>query len=165
LFAEDGLFGVKDCRVGELPLSQNDPTDHALAAIASIFEKPESRPADHQDQPDEQVETQTARPPAESGVSDVEGYTKFGPGPLDALRFKWTARRGDNGYYYVDETIGQSSQPVSSGPMQRDEVVRFIDQREREARRRFDKLRNEMISGPSERGYEDNERGNDDQLD
>jgi hypothetical protein len=151
--------------VGEFPLSQNDPTDHALAAIASIFEKPEAKPTDQHDRSADPVETDFAGQPAHGVAADVDGYTKFGPGPLDALRFKWTARRADNGYYYVDETIGQSSQPVSSGPMQRDEVVRFIDQREREAQRRFDKLRNEMISGPSERGFDDNERGDDDQLD
>jgi hypothetical protein len=138
-------------------LSQNDPTDHALAAIASIFEKPEAKQDDRQDQPDDQTEA-----PSHRDVPDIDGYTKFGPGPLDALRFRWTARRGDGGYYYVDETIGRSSQPVSSGPMLGDEVVKYIDDREREARRRFEKLRNEMISGPSERGYEDNERGDED---
>jgi hypothetical protein len=140
-------------------LSQNDPTDHALAAIASIFEKPTNPAGDHQQAAD-QVEDEAAQADA-PGADDVNGYTKFGPGPLDALRFRWTARRAENGYYYVDETIGHTSQPVSSGPMQRDEAVKFIDEREREARRRFDKLRNEMISGPSERGLEDNYRGDD----
>jgi hypothetical protein len=152
-----------------LSLSQNDPTDHALAAIASIFEKPEVKPAEDREQlsGSDQIasEPHEPRPTELQAPPDGSGYTKFGPGPLDALRFKWTARRDDSGYYYVDETIGQSSRPVSSGPMQRDEAIKFIDRRERESLRRFEALRNEMISGPSERGIGDDQRGEDERLD
>jgi len=39
------------------------------------------------------------------GLIEADGYRKVGPGPIEAIRFKWTVRRGDNDEYYVDETI------------------------------------------------------------
>ncbi len=63
---------------------------------------------------------------------------------MAAIRFKWTVRREDNGEYYVDETIGENSMPVISGPMSGDAAVRFVDDRESEARRRFEALKSEM---------------------
>lgn len=113
-------------------MSQSDPTDHALAAIASILDQPES----HRDP----VE---ARPPSPEPVA-AEGYSKVGPGPMAAIRFKWTVRRGDDGHYYVDETIGENSIPVVSEPLSRDAAIRLVDDRESEARRRFDQLKSEM---------------------
>jgi len=113
-------------------LSKSDLTDHALATIASIFNKPESRPAKTED-----------KPPAAAPV-EAEGYYKVGPGPMAAIRFKWTVRRAENGDYFVDETIGDGSAAITSGPMPRDAAVRFVDDREREARTRFDQLRAEM---------------------
>ena len=53
---------------------------------------------------------------------------KFGPGPMAAIRFKWTVRREDNGEYYVDETIGENSTPIVSGPMTRDAAIRMVDE-------------------------------------
>ncbi|MDF3812661.1 MULTISPECIES: hypothetical protein [Rhodopseudomonas] len=88
-------------------------------------------------------------------MSDIDGYSKYGPGPLEALRFRWTARHDGHGNYYVDETIGMNSRPISTGPMPRDEVVAYIDEREREARARYEALRIQMLSGPSERGDDD----------
>jgi hypothetical protein len=61
------------------------------------------------------------------------------------IRFKWTVRRGDDGRYYVDETIGENSTPVVTGPMSGDSAVKFVDDRESEARRRFEALRSEMV--------------------
>lgn len=75
---------------------------------------------------------------------DGEGYFKVGPGPMEAIRFKWTVRRGDTGDYFVDETIGESSATHVSGPMWKDEAVQFVDEREREARERYEQLRAEM---------------------
>ena len=63
---------------------------------------------------------------------------------MAAMRFKWTVRREDSGEYYVDETIGENSHPVASGPMSGDAAVKFVDDRESEARRRFEALRAEM---------------------
>jgi hypothetical protein len=167
-------------------LSQGDPTDSALAAIASILERPAGRPTDksvdmksvdsdpatvspedaNSDIPapaeisdaDQMSETPRAEevavaPPApsepdpvdEPEPAPVDEYVKFGPGPLDAIRFKWTARPSGNGQYCVDETIGSTSRCMTSGPMPKDEAIRFIDERESDARRRFDALKNEMI--------------------
>jgi hypothetical protein len=121
-------------------LSESDPTDHALAAIASILDKPESLSF-----PDASV---AAEKPAvsPSDVVEADGYSKMGPGPLQAIRFKWTVRRDDNGDYFVDETIGDNSVPISSGPMPKDDAIRFVDERESDARRRFESIKSEMAA-------------------
>jgi hypothetical protein len=116
-------------------LSQSDPTDHALAAIASILDHPES----HREP--ERLEDIPVAPE----LMEADGYRKVGPGPIEAIRFKWTVRRGDDGKYYVDETIGDNSQPVVSGPMSADAAVKLVDDRESEARRRFEQLKSEMV--------------------
>jgi hypothetical protein len=189
----------------------NDPTDQALAVIASIFEKPapkpetkvqgeagETTPAEaaeppdgHEDIPDaadlvpdtgdgsvaaedvavvrietmEIVEVTLASSPeqaesagfvGETEPLDIDGLTRFGPGPLEALRFKWTVRRVGDGYY-VDETIGTTSQPIVTGPLSRAEALSFVDARDRRTRRRYERLRNEIVSGPSERGDENDD--------
>jgi hypothetical protein len=119
-------------------VSQSDPTDNALAAIASILDQPEiprepDRPA---------VEESSAVHPPLPPI-DADGYTKHGPGPMAAIRFKWTVR-ADNGNYYVDETIGEEAHPLVSGPMTKDAAIQFVDDRERDARRRFEQLKSEM---------------------
>jgi hypothetical protein len=118
-------------------MSQNDPTDSALAAIASILDKPESS---HRG-PEEAAAEDTPVSPERTAA---DGYHKVGPGPMAAIRFRWTVRRADDGEYYVDETIGDNSVPMISGPMSGDSAVKFVDDRESEARRRFEALRNEM---------------------
>ncbi|MEA2944334.1 MAG: hypothetical protein QOD09_4863, partial [Bradyrhizobium sp.] len=127
---------------GECVLSESDPTDHALAAIASILDKPESLSF-----PDvsADAEAPAKQPPREPAAPvEADGYSKIGPGPLQAIRFKWTVRRDDKGDYYVDETIGDNSVPISSGPMPEDAAIRFVDERESEARRRFEGIKREM---------------------
>lgn len=160
-------------------MTQTDPTDHALAAIASILDSKESslsRIADvHPAGSNEQetvtviaervtvtVEQETViaeidapttapEPVLEREVqlaviepAEVDGYTRLGPGPLDAIRFRWTARRDEEGQYFVDETIGSHSRPISSGPMPRADVVAFINGREAAARERFQTLKRQM---------------------
>jgi hypothetical protein len=117
-------------------LSQSDPTDHALAAIASIRDQPEARP-----EPEKAV---VEEKPIAVELIEADGYHKVGPGPMATIRIKWTARREDNGDYYVDETIGENSTPIVSGPMARDAAIRFVDECESEARRRFEQLKSEM---------------------
>jgi hypothetical protein len=63
---------------------------------------------------------------------------------MAGIRFKWTVRRENDGEYYVDETIGENSAPVVSGPMSGDAAVKLVDDRESEARQRFDALKREM---------------------
>jgi hypothetical protein len=117
-------------------LSQSDPTDHALAAIASIRDQPKVRP-----EPEKAV---VEEKPVAVELIEADGYHKVGPGPMATIRIKWTARRDDNGDYYVDETIGENSTPIVSGPMARDAAIRFVDESESEARRRFEQLKSEM---------------------
>ena len=121
-------------------LSQSDPTDHALATIASILDHPasprESERAVIEEKPEDK--------PVTSGQVEAEGYSKTGPGPMAAIRFKWTVRREGDDQYFVDETVGENSRPISSGPMSADAAIRFVDDQASEARQRFDALRNEM---------------------
>jgi hypothetical protein len=118
-------------------LTQSDPTDHALAAIASILDHPESH---------SESEKAVEEKPLAPRLNEADGYSRVGPGPMAAIRFKWTVRREQNGEYYVDETIGEHSTPITSGPMSGDSAVKFVDDREREARQRFDALKSEMTS-------------------
>jgi hypothetical protein len=114
-------------------LSQGDPTDDALATIASILDRPEGQ----------REPTKAEEKPAAAAV-EAHGYYKIGPVPMAAIRFKWSVRRAENGDYFVDETIGDSSAAITSGPMPKDAAVKFVDDRELEARTRFDQLRAEM---------------------
>ena len=155
-------------------MSEIDPTDQALATIASIFERPE--PAlvvreteiireteiavvgEHPDveehhEVDEHpvVEEQPLVP---EHPADADGYSKVGPGPMVAIRLKWTVHRGDDGQYYVHETIGEQSTPVVSGPMTSEAAVRFVDEHETEANKRFEELRSEIAGRSSLADYE-----------
>jgi hypothetical protein len=154
-------------------VSQNDPTDNALAAIASILDQPpvipreRERPAVDEDMPAsppplEAPSSLAVPPPLEDPASleapppladppsleappplEADGYSRIGPGPMAAIRFKWTVR-ADGGDYYVDETIGEHSAPVVTGPMSKDAAIQLVDDREGEARRRFEQLKSEM---------------------
>jgi len=116
-------------------LSNSDPTDHALAAIASILDHTETQHS---------VEWAAVEEKSASGLTEANGYHKLGPGPLAAIRFKWSVRRGEDGEYYVDETIGSHTTPVVAGPMSPAEAIRLVDARESEARLRYEALRSEM---------------------
>jgi hypothetical protein len=166
-------------------LSEIDPTDHALATIASILEHPEPvlvvretetvtvtemvlagehvaadehAVADENPVVDEHsivdehpvVEEQPLVP----DHTDADGYSKVGPGPMVAIRLKWTVHRGDDGQYYVHETIGEQSAPVVSGPMTSEAAVHFVDAHEEEAQRRFEELRSEIAGRSSLADYE-----------
>ena len=117
-------------------MSRSDPTDHVLAAIASIFEFRAPRREPEQPAGEEK--------PATLAPQDADGYSKVGPGPIAAIRFKWSVRLADDGAYYVDETIGENSLATVTGPMTKDDAVRLVDDRESEARRRFEELKSEM---------------------
>jgi hypothetical protein len=119
-------------------LSQSDLTDHALAAIASIL--------DHSESNLEPEKTTSADKTVVHGTIDPDGYHKFGPGPLAAIRFKWTVRRDVSGDYYVNETIGENSAPIVEGPMSGEAAIKFVDDRESEARARFEILKSEMTA-------------------
>ena len=123
-------------------MTQSDPTDNALAAIASILDQPEI----HREPDKPATEERPAVPPpipAAHTPIEADGYSKVGPGPMAAIRFKWTVRL-DNGEYYVDETIGQSSHPLVTGPMTREAAIQMVDDRESDARWRFEQLKTEM---------------------
>ena len=116
-------------------MTHSDPTDNALAAIASILDSPQAHA--------EPAKAPVEEPPAAPPLPNADGYSRIGPGPMAAIRFKWTVRE-DHGQYYVDETIGENSTPIVSGPMNKDAAIRFVDDREHEARLRFEHLKEEM---------------------
>jgi hypothetical protein len=148
-------------------LAQIDPTDHALAAIASILDQP------HPETPREPEAASPAPEPAPPALPatvadetplapapiEAAGYCKVGPGPMAAIRFKWTVRRDDDGHFYVDETIGENSAPIVAGPMSGDDAIRMVDDREADARERFDQLRNEMTGRAAAAGLVRNDSG------
>ena len=117
-------------------MTESDPTDDALATIASILDQPAFLPGSAKTGSSEPQEHDPAR-------DSAEGYAKSGPGPIEAVRFKWTVRR-DADRYFVDETIGENSRSITRGPMSADAAVRFVDDQASEARQRFEALRNEM---------------------
>ena len=119
-------------------MTEGDPTDHALATIASILDQPASPPEAAKT---DAGETQEGPVRHETGIN---GYSKSGPGPMEAIRFKWTVRREAEDRYFVDETIGETSRSITNGPMSADAAVRFVDDQASEARQRFEALRNEM---------------------
>jgi len=125
-------------------VTQSDPTDNALAAIASILDNPEPpQPPPLPREAAKAVAEKEEKPLAPEQI-EADGYCKVGPGPIASIRFKWTARRAEDGEFYIDETIGEGSAPVTSGPMNREAAIKFIDDRESDARRRFESLRSEM---------------------
>ena len=118
--------------------SQSNATDHALATIASILDHSEA---------DRDTETSPTLVPAEA-----DGYTKIGPGPLAAIRFRWTVRRAANDEYFVDEMIGENSTGSANGPMAKEAAVKLVDDREADARRRFEQFRSEMTGRTAHAG-------------
>jgi len=148
-------------------LSEIDPTDQALATIASIFEHPEpslvvrdieteaeTAGADEHPVIDEHEHLVVEEQPLVPEPADADGYSKVGPGPMVAIRLKWTVHRGDDGQYYVHETIGEQSAPVISGPMASEAAVHFVDEHQDEAHRRFELLRSEIAGRSSLADYE-----------
>ena len=119
-------------------MTVNDPTDTALAVIASILDHPEPH---HEP---EAAPVVADEKPLVPEMVDASGYQKVGPGPMDAIRFKWVVRHDANDEYYVDETIGENSTPIVSGPMTADAAIRFVDDRSSDAHQRFEQFRNEI---------------------
>jgi hypothetical protein len=124
-------------------VTRSDPTDNALAAIASILDRPESHREPEKPAAAEPAPVVPPPIPAPPPPIEAHGYSKHGPGPMASIRFKWTVRL-ENGDYYVDETIGENSTPIVNGPMSREAAVQMVDDRESAARRRFEQLKSEM---------------------
>jgi hypothetical protein len=156
-------------------LTQIDPTDHALAAIASMMDQsesshePEATASPQENMPAQVLAEAPAPPPLPPALveetplapapTEADGYFKLGPGPMAAVRFKWTVRRDDDGHFHVDETIGGNSAPVVTGPMSAEDAVRMVDTRESESRQRFEQLRSEMTGRAAAAGLVRNDSG------
>ena len=116
-------------------MTQSSLTEQALATIASILDLSHGRRGSE--------EPATASPPI--APVEADGYSKIGPGPMEAIRFRWSVRRAENDEYFVDETIGENSAPMVIGPMTAGDAIKLVDERESDARRRFEQLRSEML--------------------
>ena len=126
-------------------MTNSDPTDHALAAIASMRDNAEDEATlQPQNDAERQAIAVIEEKPLAPEQPDGDSYFKVGPGPIASIRFRWSMRRGDDDEYFVDETIGENSAPITSGPMSREAAIKMIDDREADTRRRFEDLRNEM---------------------
>ena len=73
-----------------------------------------------------------------------DGYTHIGPATSGAFRFKWTARLQADGRYVVDETVGSGTVAVKSKPLSKDEVLPFIDARQRRIQAKVDEVKREL---------------------
>jgi hypothetical protein len=137
--------------------SQSEPSDYAMSVIASLPDHPGSHPEptdltlativsilDHPGSHREPEKALAEEKPEPLVRIDADGYSRVGPGPIEAIRFKWTIRRRSDDQYFVDEIIGKNSHPISSGPMSADAAIKFVDDHAREARHRFETLRNEI---------------------
>ncbi|WFU52510.1 hypothetical protein QA639_22680 [Bradyrhizobium pachyrhizi] len=116
------------------PIEQPEPVEQPEPSKAEASEPEPSEP---------EAEPEPIQPPPQP--IEAHGYSRSGPGPMAALRFRWTVRQ-DGAQYYVDETVGDASTPLVNGPMERDAAIKFVDDREAEARRRFEHFKHEMLS-------------------
>ncbi|MHC1944619.1 hypothetical protein IF803_09575 [Bradyrhizobium sp. UFLA06-06] len=121
------------------PIEEPEPVEQPEPSKAEASEPEPSEP-----EPSEpEAEPEPIQPPPQA--IEANGYSKSGPGPMAALRFRWTVRQ-DGAQYYVDETVGEASTPLVNGPMDGDAAIKFVDDREAQARRRFEHFKHEMLS-------------------
>ena len=132
-------------------MSQNAPSGHARANNSSSVQ-----PGGHREAEAAPVVEDKPLPPA---MVEADGDSKVGPGPIAAIRFKWTVRRDDDGHFYVDETIGENSAPIVNGPMSGEAAVRLVDACESNARLQFEQLRDEMTGRVAAGGLAGNDGG------
>ncbi|MCA6101728.1 hypothetical protein [Bradyrhizobium australafricanum] len=120
-------------------IEEPEPVEQPEASKAEAGEPEPTEPEPSQPE----AEPEPIQPPPQP--IEANGYSKSGPGPMAALRFRWTVRQ-DGAQYYVDETVGEASTPLVNGPMDRDAAIKFVDDREAQARRRFEHFKHEMLS-------------------
>ena len=73
-----------------------------------------------------------------------DGYTHIGPAASGAFRFKWTARLQSDGRFIVEETVGSGRVAVKSRPIARDEVLSYIEARQRRIQAKVDEVKREL---------------------
>ncbi|MGN6308865.1 MAG: hypothetical protein ACTHNN_04850 [Xanthobacteraceae bacterium] len=71
-------------------------------------------------------------------------YTRTGPGPIAAIRTRWTARPVGSITFVVDEVMGENGTPMTSRPMSREAAIKLIDERAQAAHERYALLRSEL---------------------
>lgn len=95
-----------------------------------------------------------AAPPTPTAAAPADNaYTRTGPGPIAAIRTRWTARPVGSITFVVDEVTGDNGTPVTSRPMSREAAIKLIDERAQAAHERYALLRNEL-AWPTEEAAE-----------
>lgn len=73
-----------------------------------------------------------------------DGYTHLGAATSGAFRFKWVARLQTDGRFVVEETVGSGNVAVRSHPLAKDEVLAYIDARQRKIQAKVDEVKREL---------------------
>ena len=73
-----------------------------------------------------------------------DGYTHLRPASSGAVRFKWTARLQSDGRFIVEETVGSGRVAVKSRPIARDEVLSYIEARQRHIQAKVDEVKRQL---------------------
>lgn len=83
----------------------------------------------------------------ERQVSEVhDGYTRIGSATHGSFRFKWVAREQADGRYIIDETVGIGTVAVQSRPIPKDDVLAYIDERQRLHFQKVESVRQEWAT-------------------
>lgn len=86
-----------------------------------------------------------ATPPTQTATTPTDNnYTRTGPGPIAAIRMRWTARPVGSITFVVDEAMGDNGTPATSRPMSREAAIKLIDERAQAAHERYALLRSEL---------------------
>lgn len=84
-------------------------------------------------------------PPTQPAAAPADNtYTRTGPGPIAAIRTRWTARPVGSITFVVDEVMGDNGTPVTSRPMSREAAIKLVDERAQAAHERYALLRSEL---------------------
>jgi hypothetical protein len=102
------------------------------------------------------TKAQAAAPTSETAAAAAPAdaaYTRTGPGPIESIRMRWTARAVGSITFVVDETMGDNGTPITSRPMSREAAIKLIDERAQAAHERYALLRSEL-AWPTEESAE-----------
>jgi hypothetical protein len=95
-----------------------------------------------------------------AGKDVRDGYTHIGSASSGAFRFRWTARQQSDGRFIVEETVGGGRVAVKSKPIARDEVLSYIEARQRGIQAKVDEVKRQLadIQGITEEEPHEAER-------
>lgn len=126
-----------------------EPVQEAPEVAAETVPPDESPTAEEPERMEAEAPPPSTEP--DNAPPTPDGYTRLGPGPLEAIRFRWSARADGEGRYFVDERIGPTSRAITSGPMSGEDAIAFIELQVQEAFERFERLKQSAAELPTHR--------------